>query len=102
MRRWLALGLLALALGCEEKGDWGPNCRAYMTQIEEECAKHKGKSQQWGELCDPFLKAIGEMRASIPTEGTTQKKFDAVEEQCAANLRTFEGKIKEDPELFPR
>jgi hypothetical protein len=101
MRRWLALGLLSLALGCEGPGDWGPVCNAYRTKVRDECSKHGKKGPLWKQVCDPYLDAINQMEQSVPPEGTVQKKYDAAEEQCGINSQKFD-ELTRDPKDFPR
>lgn len=101
MRRWFAMGLLGLALGCEGKGDWGANCTAYRTKVRDECTKHGKKGGLWNQVCPAYIQAIDQMEASVPPEGTTQKKYDAAEDQCGVNLQKFED-LTRDPKDFPR
>jgi hypothetical protein len=105
MRRWLAIGVLGLLVACEGPGTWGPICTTYKEKVKKECELH-GKKGLWPQVCfgknnDGYLKAVDDMEKSIPPEGFVQKKYDAAEDACRANLESYDGLTK-DPADFPR
>jgi hypothetical protein len=102
MRRWLALGLLGLALGCRETTtEWGRECNAYRIKVKDDCEKHGKKGGLWNQACPGYMDAVAKMEQSVPPEGTFKEKFDAAEPQCKVNRENFEQTTK-DTKDFPR